>query len=155
MSEHDPRPGDDRVGSLGEEAARLVGALSGWFSHVGSDLGESIDDLAGHARGAASQAVHDLDEHLATGAPECTVCPVCRTVHVLREVTPEVRSHLADAASSLAQAALGLAAAVAAEASRVRHASGGEESGSTPSDGVQRIDLDDGPEPADDADDHR
>lgn len=155
MSEDEGRTGDEHVGSLGEEAVRLVGALSGWLGHVGDDLGGAVDDLAGHVRGAASQAAHDLDEHLATGAPECRYCPVCRTVHVLREVTPEVRSHLADAATSLAQAALGFAAAVAAETSRARAASGADDAASTrrPSDGVQHIDLDDDPD--EEPDDYR
>ncbi len=52
-----------------------------------------------------------LDEHVATGAPECQWCPVCRTVHAIREVSPEVREHLATAAASLMQAAAGVLAA--------------------------------------------
>jgi len=96
------------VGSVGEEAARLLGALTDW--------------------------ARDTDEHVATGAPECQWCPVCRTVHVLRQASPEVRTQLTTAASSLLQALSGmLATAVPPER-------GGASAG------VQHIDLDDGPD---------
>ena len=52
-----------------------------------------------------------MNEHVATGAPECSYCPICRTVHVVRQASPEVRAQLALAASSLMQAAAGLLAA--------------------------------------------
>jgi len=79
---------DPEVGSVAEEAARLLGALSGW----------------------AKDAAQDVDEHLATGSAECTVCPICRTVHAIRALNPEVRAQLASAATSLMQAAAGLMA---------------------------------------------
>jgi hypothetical protein len=102
--------GQDRIGSAAEEAAKLFGALSGWAS----DLGRGVD------------------EHLATGAAECTYCPICRTVHVFREASPEIKNHLAGAAASLMQAAAGLLAAAAASATPPRDRSGE----------VERIDLD-------------
>jgi hypothetical protein len=49
--------------------------------------------------------VHDLDEHLATGAPECTMCPVCRTLQAVRHLHPDVKTHLGTAATSLLYAA--------------------------------------------------
>ena len=67
--------------------------------------------------GLASQAaasLHDINEHLATGSAECTYCPVCRTVHAVRQTSPEVRAHLAQAASSLMHAAAGMLATDAA-----------------------------------------
>lgn len=76
------------IGSVAEEAAKLFGALSGWAREHGSE------------------------EHLATGAPECTYCPVCRVVHAVRQCSPEVRQHLAVAAASLVQAASALMTAV-------------------------------------------
>lgn len=94
------------VGPLGEEAAKLFGALSGWAREHAGDATEGLSGLASQA----AAAVHDIDEHLATGAPECTVCPVCRAVHALRQLSPEVSTHLASAASSLAQAAAALLA---------------------------------------------
>jgi hypothetical protein len=105
---------------------KLFGALSDWARDHGSDLGQGLSGLADQA--AAS--VRDVDEHLATGAPECTYCPICRTVHAVRQTSPEVRAHLALAASSLLQAAAGILAAAAPGDARAR-------------DGVERIDLDD------------
>ena len=128
MNEHvdDDAGGEPEVGSLGEEAARLMDALAGWARQQGGEVGEGVHGLAD----AAARAVHDVDEHLATGAPECTYCPVCRVVHVVRSTSPEVRAHLSVAASSLLQAAAGLLATQAP-------ADGQRESG------VERIGLDD------------
>jgi hypothetical protein len=89
------------VGSLGEEAAKLLGALSGWAREHAGDAGEGLSGLAAQAAASA----HDLNEHLATGSAECTVCPVCRTVHAVRQLSPEVSGHLAAAMTSLVQAA--------------------------------------------------
>ena len=96
-------PHDEPVGSVGDEAAKLLGALAGWAGD--------------HAR--------EVDEHLATGDAECLYCPVCRTVHAVRGASPEVKAQLASAASTFLQAAAGLlAAAGSAESradSRVQH----------------------------------
>jgi len=101
---NDNPDGADGVGGVGEEAAKLFGALAGW--------------------------ARDIDDHVDTGATECTWCPVCRTAHVIRQASPEVRDHLAVAAASLMQAAAGVLVAV----------SRGPES--ERSGGVERIDLD-------------
>lgn len=89
------------VGSLGEEAAKLLGALSGWAREHAGEAGEGLSGLAAQAAAAA----HDLDDHLATGSAECTVCPLCRTIHAVRRLSPEVTAHLSSAAASLVQAA--------------------------------------------------
>lgn len=98
MSEADPA---HEVGSLGDEAAKLLGALSGWAR---DHAGEATDGVAGLASHAAA-AAQDLNDHLATGATECTVCPVCRTVQAVRQLNPDVKVHLAAAMTSLSQAA--------------------------------------------------
>ena len=95
------------VGPLAEEAAKLLGALSGWAR---DHAVEASDGLSGVAARAAS-AVQDVDEHLATGAGECTVCPLCRTINAVRQVNPEVTTHLASAVTSLVQAASALMSA--------------------------------------------
>ena len=102
-------PEDDPVGSVGDEAAKLLGALAGWASD--------------HAR--------EVDGHIATGSAECLYCPVCRTVHAVRQASPEVKAQLASAAASFLEAAAGLLAA-----------SG---SADPPASRVQHIDLEDGP----------
>ena len=86
-----------------------------------------------HGDGVSSMRVDgpsptDLHEHLATGSPECAWCPVCRTVAAIRQTSPEVRAHLASAASSLMLAVSGMMATHPPDARR----------------GVERIDpLDD------------
>jgi hypothetical protein len=92
------------VGPLAEEAAKLLGALSGWAREHAAEAGDGLSGLADRA----ASAVHGADEHLATGAAECTVCPLCRTVQAVRQLNPEVTTHLASAMSSLAQAAAAL-----------------------------------------------
>jgi hypothetical protein len=90
VSQFDERDG---VGSVAEEAAKLLGALSGWAKEHGDGLSSFADGL------------HD---HVATGSPECAWCPLCRTVAAVRHTSPEVRAHLASAASSLMLAVSGM-----------------------------------------------
>ena len=99
-------PHDEPVGGVGDEAAKLLGALADWAGD--------------HAR--------EVNDHIATGDAECLYCPICRTVHAVREASPEVKTQLAQAASTFLQAAAGLLSA----------ASGAE----PPSSRVQHIDLD-------------
>jgi len=137
-------PVTEPVGSLAEEAAKLLGAVSGWAREQGHDLGHGVEQGLGHGLAGAAEAFRAFDEHLATGAPECTSCPVCRTVHGLRQLNPEVKASLSTAASSLLQAASALLSTVAPDP-RPAPAPGHEDA--TGPDGVQRIDLDDDPGP--------
>ncbi len=101
----DPGP-QEPVRSVGEEAAKLLGALSEWARDQGTEYG-------GSAAGAASsfaRAAQDVNEHIATGSEDCRYCPVCQVIHIVRDTSPEVRTHLAVAASSLMHAAAGLLA---------------------------------------------
>ena len=97
------------VGPLAEEAAKLLGALSGWAREHASETSDGVSSLADRA----ASAMHGIDEHFATGAAECTACPLCRTVHAVRQLNPEVTTHLASAVSSLAQAAAALVSTTA------------------------------------------
>ena len=103
-------PQDEPVGSVGDEAAKLLGALADWAGdHVNSKFGDRV---------------REVNDHIATGDAECLYCPICRTVHAVREASPEVKAQLAQAASTFLQAAAGLlSAASAAEppSSRVQH----------------------------------
>jgi hypothetical protein len=94
------------VGSVGEEAAKLFGAFQEWARESGHQHGGAS---AAAAEGLAG-AVRGLDQHVATGAAECTWCPVCRAISAVRDIDPEVQQHLATAMTSLAQAAAGLLA---------------------------------------------
>lgn len=83
------------VGSAAEEAARLFAAVEQWARHRASGV---------------------LDgEHLATGSPECLVCPLCQAVGAVRTVRPEVVEHLLDAAASFVAALRSAAPAPAPE----------------------------------------
>lgn len=123
--------GSDAVGSLAEEAAKLFGALSTWAREHAADVGEGVTGLAAQAAAMAG----DVDEHIATGAAECTYCPVCCTIHAVRGLSPEVKTHLTVAATSFAHAVAALMAPPEAAPE-----------GADP--GVEHIDLDaDWPEP--------
>lgn len=132
----DAGSGPDDVGSVGEEAAKLFGALSDWARDHGPELGHGLSGLASQAAAAA----HEAGEHIDTGARECSYCPICRTVHVFRETRPEVREHLAVAAASLMQAAAGVLAAASRAGERGDHATG-----------VEHIDLTDEEWPEDES----
>ena len=97
---------DQPVGSVGEEAAKLFGALSDWARDQGGEYAGSATGAAG----AFANAVKDVKDHVATGSDDCRYCPVCQVIHVVRQTNPEVRTHLAVAASSLMQAAAGVLA---------------------------------------------
>ena len=103
--------------------------LADWAKDHGAGAGEGLAGLAGQAAAAA----REVDEHVATGDPECRWCPVCRTIHAVRRCTPEVRDQLAVAAAQLMQAAAGLLVAATPPTDRA---------GSARGDHVQRIDLD-------------
>jgi hypothetical protein len=77
----------DPLGSAGQEAARLLDALGQW---LGSRVGGA--DASGWG------------EHIATGAPECRLCPVCRLIALARETSPELAGHMDDALRSLGSA---------------------------------------------------
>lgn len=110
------RPGDDPggsvgepVGGVGEEAAKLFGALSDWARDQGADHLGGLGGVAGMGQGLGA-AARRAEEHLATGGADCRWCPVCQLIAVVRQTSPEVRGHLTAAAGSLMQAAAALLA---------------------------------------------
>ena len=145
-----PGPEHPEVGSVGEEAAKLFGALSyGAMDTDGEPEGGAAPSPGSTFLGLAGQAAARLgavNEHIATGSAECTFCPVCRTVHVIRGTSPEVRAHLAEAASSLLQAVAGVLATVPPAPGGPGGAEQTDRPDETgragPSGQVQRIDLD-------------
>ena len=92
-------------GPVAEEAAKLVEALTEW------------------ARGAAGGELP-----LATGGAECSLCPFCQLLSVLRRTKPETFAHLAEASTAL------VAAVRTIVETHSGHGAGAA--------GVQRIDLD-------------
>lgn len=83
-SEDPGAPTPDLIGSIAEEAAKLAASLVDWVK----DASASGANL-----------------HIATGAEECTICPICQMLHILRGSKPEVFDHLKAAVFSLTLAA--------------------------------------------------
>lgn len=82
--------------SLAEEAARLIEGLQGLLR---GGLGPNAGDVSGDVWG-------EVTDKIATGGPECRLCPFCQLLGMLRHTRPDAFRHLADASESLT-AALG------------------------------------------------
>jgi hypothetical protein len=123
------RAGAEAVGSVGEEATKLLQALQDWAKDNGGDRAEAT---ASAAAGAAS-SVHRIGEHIATGGEDCRYCPLCQVISAVRATPPDVREHLAAAATSLMHAAASVLATPVPER--------GSRSGETSS--VEKIDFSD------------
>ncbi len=81
-----------RTGESAAEALRLFEAVQDWARR------SSLGDLGAHL------VPGDTEGGFATGAPECSLCPICQVVGAVREHHPEVAEHLTDAVTSLAAA---------------------------------------------------
>jgi hypothetical protein len=90
---------------LSEEATRLVEALSEW------------------ARGRIGPSAASVGN-----AAECTLCPICQLLSLLRQAKPETFTHLLDASAALTAA---MRSVVEAHPAHSAHG------------GMERIDLDD------------
>ncbi len=67
------------MSATAEEASKLFDAVQEW----------------------AKRASAGSTDHLATGSPECQLCPVCQLISALRGSRPELVEHLGAAATSL------------------------------------------------------
>ena len=89
------------VGSVADEAAKLLAALQGWAKDTGGD------HAAASAEGAAQSAsaiFREINEHIATDGANCKYCPLCQVISTARQLSPEVKEHLASATTSLLRA---------------------------------------------------
>jgi methyl coenzyme M reductase subunit C len=144
---HDPQdpqdpPDPPEIGTVGEEALKLFGALADMGRQQGIGTGNGLGGLGGLG-GLADQAAslaQEVNDHVATGSAECRYCPVCRVVHAVRETSPDVKTHLLTAASSLLQAAAGILESVPTSDQRA----------SQRGPAVEHIDLDADEAPGDD-----
>lgn len=132
-----PSGTEEPIGSVGEEAAKLFAALSGWAQEHQSGAGGGDPAAGGAGGGGAAASIaglfEEVNEHIATGGAECRYCPICLAISFVRETSPEVKAHLAAAAGSFMQAAAGFMAGQAPP---------------EPHQPVQRIDLDEPDAPA-------
>ncbi|GAA4093932.1 hypothetical protein [Actinomadura miaoliensis] len=126
---------NEQPGDVLDEAVRLFDALRrrvGGFGDVfggaprddrrdvrpdhsdhGDDSGDGGDVWAratAEAREEERHAPH-RPPRIATGAPECQDCPVCRAIALARESGPDVAEHVREAGRSLMAAALDVLAA--------------------------------------------
>ncbi|QIK66086.1 hypothetical protein G7072_06780 [Nocardioides sp. HDW12B] len=123
------QPDGPEVGTVAEEAAKLMGALSGWAREQGDTAaGGAAASVAGLA-----DLAKDLEGHVA--GENCTYCPVCRVIGMVRATSPEVKAHLTTATTSLLQAAMSAMATPVPDEARRRQA------------GVEKIDLEDDDQP--------
>lgn len=133
----------DGVGSAAQEAVKLAAAVANWANDSGvADILKSVVEQAGDTlRSAAATA--SATAATATAAPDteahetvtCEVCPLCQGVDVLRTLSPETASAIADA-MALVTGALRQAM------DNVTTESDSQSAESEPASGVQHIKID-------------
>ena len=133
MSDEDE---SESVGSVGEEAIKLLSALQGWARDSGSDYAAATAEVVSEA----ASSFHSLNEHIATGGKDCKYCPICRVISTVRETSPEVKQHLSSAATSFMHAMSGLMATQKSDQARKPD----------PDAAMEHIDLSDGDDWKDD-----
>ena len=92
-------------GSLSEEAGKLAEILEAWLAGARQSAG-------------AWAAAEPTGEGESLHSPECRVCPICRAMHFVTTMQPDVFAHLADAVTSLAAAVRAMGEAEAGEDTR-------------------------------------
>ncbi len=100
----------ERVGTLAEELAKLMGVVSG-LAEKSADGGTDAHSHGAHAESGRAHTTDHASAHtppIADDSAACQVCPVCQAIAFVRSTSPEVREHLASSAASLAAAARGL-----------------------------------------------
>jgi hypothetical protein len=87
-ADHGPPHGSDHdLGSLGEEAAKLLSAAQDWVQKMSERTA------------------------IATGAPECEVCPVCQLIAVVRGDRPDLVEKIGNTARTVVNAVVAALAA--------------------------------------------
>jgi hypothetical protein len=110
MSEPQPERRADRsgpdfgtdLGSAREEAERLVAVAFGAASSAARGLVRAANPLSGVADAAERLLAGGGPGHVATGSPECCVCPLCRGIAAVRDPDPRLALKLAGSAADLA-----------------------------------------------------
>jgi hypothetical protein len=90
------------LGSAREEAERLVAAALGAASVAARGLVRAANPLSGVADAAERLLAGGVPGHVATGSPECCVCPLCRAIAAVRDPSPQLALKLATGAADLA-----------------------------------------------------
>lgn len=82
----------EQPGYVLEEAVKLFVAMGRRMGDTGR--GARRDDVW-------SRATHEEHPRIATGAPECRYCPICRTIAASRESGTDVAGHVMNAGQEL------------------------------------------------------
>lgn len=82
--------GQDGVGSLADEAQKLLDAAAVWLAERSAGATEKVRALA-----------EELDSGLAVDAPECRYCPLCQLIALLRGERPELTARLVEIGTAL------------------------------------------------------
>ena len=93
---------ESESGSARDEAERLVAAALAAASVAARGLVRSANPLSGVADAAERLLAGGGPGHVATGSPECCVCPLCRAIAAVRDPSPQVALKLATGAADLA-----------------------------------------------------
>lgn len=94
------RPPTESLGNAAQEAARLLDAIGEWLA------------VRANAEDNGGSWVRWSSEHIATGAAECRICPLCRLIAATRAAGPEVAGHADEALRSISAALHALADAM-------------------------------------------
>ncbi len=98
----------ERHGSLGEEAVRLVDAVSQRLR--GGTLGNAAfggGSFGGGTFGGGDDVWGEVTDRVSTKeatSPECRICPFCQGLGLIRHARPEAFAHLLSAGESFAAA---------------------------------------------------
>jgi len=151
--------GPRRVGTVAEEAARLIDAFASWSdsareSHDGpAEEGESGYAGSAGSPGSAGSAGSAAGEQRCTAcgaetgagrAVTCGVCPLCQGLALPRAVRPETVDRLADLAAAVTATLRDVAAQTRAQRPPDGHRAGPGQRDAN----VQDIPVDDGDEPS-------
>lgn len=99
---------ESETGSVREEAERLVAAALAAASVAARGLVRTANPLSGVADAAERLLAGGGPGHVATGSPECCVCPLCRAIAAVRDPSPQVALKLATGAADLASNVTGV-----------------------------------------------
>jgi hypothetical protein len=108
--------GSDRVGSVAEEAARLLGVFAAGMPDA--HLLAAGSRVAGAPVDAHVCPECGHDPHAASATPDsvCRICPICRVLTVVKAISPETLEKIADVVDLLSDGLRGFAASRRSEA---------------------------------------
>jgi hypothetical protein len=103
---------DAHPASVADEARRLLEALDehvpDWLRQELPDLRASLTAAVAALGASAGHVRHVVDDSLATGSPECRLCPLCRLIALVRDRDDAQTRRLGEALGTVGAVVLGL-----------------------------------------------